>query len=405
MRTEAHAYQQKTEFSSKILQSPGSSTPKTYDISFDRIRASHQRAEVTGNEDYIEKRDAFVSYINSQMETHLGERFNVSLSEFEYDVKDGQMWGKDMDEPFIESMKRGRDYRKEHGNVVDRAREEAEVIGFEKIQSVLLDPETPIGTMMLSISPRGDEDSTYQHNFYDIFTLKKTESGKPYVQARRYASGLNISDYREMLLPFTNIDIDASDPAASFLSQPIVISGALTPDDIHSYLHKKHYTMDEKVFEIIKKQCRGLAEEYARSVWVEPYNIERQKLLFNAYLNKSDELAEIIEGEGTGVWGKILPVTTAAMIEEDIGKYAYQEVRQVMTGCGASEGYAVLAPSTKPFSVVEYGEDDGLGPRDVECPSCKTVSRRPYKGYIRRCPNGQNKDEEKRCKNPTAIFC
>lgn len=354
MNSEAIAYN--LEPQSNIIQFPSSKKIQTYDLSFDRMDASKKRESVVGNEDYISKRDAYLSYVNMQMETHLGERFNVSLSEFEYDIKDGQLWGKDMDEPFIESIKRGRDYRKQGGNPIDRAREDAEVAGFEKIQSVLLDPDTPVGTMMLSISPRGGEGSAYQHNFYDIFTLKQTESGKKYIQARRYASGLSTSSYQEMLLPFVSLTIDEAEPAASFLSQPIPIENALTPDGLHQYLHKKHNTMDQRLFDTIKKQCRGLSEEYARSVWIDPYNVERQKLLYNAYLNKADDLAERIGSEGSDIWERITPIENGYMVEEDIKNYAYQEVRQVMTGCGASEGYAVHAPSSSPFSVGEFGD-------------------------------------------------
>ena len=49
------------------------------------------------------------------------------------------------------------------------------LIGFEKMDAFLSDPVTPLGSKMLSVSPEGEEGSRYKHNFYDIFTLKKTD--------------------------------------------------------------------------------------------------------------------------------------------------------------------------------------------------------------------------------------
>ena len=330
--------------------------PRTYEIRFDQNRVIEEKNNVSSLEDYERRKEQFLSYIPTQMETNLGERFNVSLSQFEYDIKDGQMWGRDMDEPFIDSIKRGRDYRKENGNPVDVVREEAEVMGFEKIQSVLLEPETPIGTMMLSISLRGGKDSTYQHNFYDIFTLKQTKTGKRYIEVRRYGSALGVEDYQTMLLPFANIEIDSKEPAASLLKNPIAIQNTFTAENLHRYLHEDYPHMEEKKFELVKKHCKSLISEYAKSVWENPKDMKNHALLFNTILNKADEVAGRIEVEGFDVWQKIPPISTPLMINEDISQFGFKQVREVMTGCGSSEGYDVSKDiMNSPFSVSEFG--------------------------------------------------
>ena len=121
-----------------------------------------------------EKLDA---YTKKQLETHLGERFNVLLSQTRFEIRNKEIYGENTQEPFMDMLQRGAKYRRENGNPVDFDREEAEVIGFSKIQTKLTDEDTKIGAMMLSISPPGKEESVYKHNFYDVFTLKQDEKG------------------------------------------------------------------------------------------------------------------------------------------------------------------------------------------------------------------------------------
>src|SRR5690606_6830339 len=99
------------------------------------------------------------------------------------------------DEPFMNMLIRGRDYRREHGKPIDHSREDAEVEGFAKIEQTLCSPDTAVGTMMISISPPGEKGSSYTHNFYDIFTLAPDKQGDRYIEARRYSSALSNEEY------------------------------------------------------------------------------------------------------------------------------------------------------------------------------------------------------------------
>lgn len=336
---------------------------KTYDISFDAVRAFE-----------VQDPEQFASYISSQMETHIGERFNVSLSRYEYDIKNGRLWGKDMNEPFFESLRRGRDYRLANGNRVDKRREASEVVGFEKIEAVLTDSETPDGTMMLSISPPGLVGSTYTHNFYDIFVVKRKQDGTRYVEARRYASSLTPEEYLEKINTFTQIEIDATDIAASFLEQPVPIQNTFTPEDLHYCLHKEHNFMNEVEFERVKMGCRHLIEAYARAVLEQPANDVLHKTLFNTILNKADDIA-LHRGKQVA----------KQSLKEEVSQYAFLPVREVVTGCGTSGGYETgLEHMNSPQSVSSYIPDK-YGERTFNCPDCKRENVRPYNTLLPQC--------------------
>lgn len=352
--------------------------PRTYEIDYDINDAKDRKAKIVSLEDYRREKNDFLEYTGKQMETLLGERFNVTLSKFEYEIKDGQMWGKNMKEPFIKSIKRGRDIRKNEGNSVDFAREDAEVTGFEKIQAVLTNPTTPIGTIMLSVSPPGKEGSAYKHNFVDGHTLKIDKNSKRYIESRRWSSPLSIQEYKDKLSVFTNIKIDDNDPAASFLANPIKISKALMPEDIHKYLLNEYQTLDEEIFGIIVDNCKGLIGKYGESVFSDPNNLASHKEIFNSIVNKADEIEERIKSEGKEKWKNIRPLINPFAIEQDIAKYSRQPVREVATGCGFSGGYeAGQRVSESPFSVVDFMRDK-YGERTFKCPSCKKENVRPF---------------------------
>jgi hypothetical protein len=66
------------------------------------------------------EKDKSPLYRRRQIETHIGERLNTLLSRTEYKLKDGQIFGKGENEPFINVIKAGVG----HGNTEDRLREE-----------------------------------------------------------------------------------------------------------------------------------------------------------------------------------------------------------------------------------------------------------------------------------------
>jgi len=357
-----------------------------FEISHEEARVQNELSNITSIEEYRLRRDALISYNTDQMITNLGERFNVILSTYTYEIYDGKLWGKDMDEPFMDTLIRGRDFRREHGNPVDFRREESEVTGFKKIQEIMTDENTPVGTVILSISQPGLEGSTYTNNFNDLHIKRMDGEGRIYVESQRVSSGLSLEETCEKVAAFGQIDLDESDPAASFLEQPIVIGDKLTPEDVKFYLYREHDYMDEKTFNAIKSSVKHLISEYAESLVKNPTQRQYHRLLYNTILNKADEVAEKIKTEGIDVVGKISPITTMYFVKQEIRDYGYKEVKEVRAGCGISGGFDLKeTQNNSSYSVSEFD------PKKEKilcctCPFCKKeVEAKIAKGKIT-CP-------------------
>lgn len=332
-----------------------------YDVSFDRKVYKNPSSELDGQ--------MLDAYTRRQVETHIGERFNVVLSTSRYNIQEGTIFAEDMHEPFLDMMVRGRDYRKLHGDPIDHLREEAEVEGFRKVQDTLVNAQT--GSMMLSISPPGREGSIYTHNFYDIFTVKQDQKGK-YIEARRYSSSLSVPEYLQKLWDLRpdakEAFLWASD--AHLLSHPVFISDkTMNADFVHRQLHKDHQTMSEVEFSRIVNECKPFIDEYIKSLRNDPENDKRHEHLFRATLNKADEAAE----------GKEIYYKDHEAFLMDMHRLGKQEVRYVDTGCGPS------GTKKNPFSVVEFGDADKYGSLDVECPSCGETNRRELNQLLPKC--------------------
>lgn len=290
-------------------------------------------------------------FIKLQLEKHIGERFNVLLSKTHYDVREGKIFADDSDEPFIDVLARGRDYRKIYGNFMDRDRENAEVAGFQKTEKIMTDPQLPEGAMTLSFSLKGRDGSAYQHNFYDIFT--KMQDGS--IEARRYSSALNVQDAARFYL---EMGFDGQGEVADdtfFLSNPIIINDPRfkTPDELHKYLHREHHFTPVEEFEKIIKGARPSILKYAYNPT--PFNL-------NEALNAAD-----VEG------GFLKPIDKALL--------GFAPVRQVMTGCGFSGGTSVSS-----FSVSEFGSSSDLyGSLKFDCPHCNKTNNRQKNKLISNC--------------------
>lgn len=374
-----------TAFPTRELQQAKPLGVKTYEMAFDEERAQNL-SNIVSIDEYREKKQQFMSETSFNLDTLLGERFNVALSEFTYDIQDGTIYGKDTDEPALDIFKRGRDYRLQNGNPVDWAREEAEVVGFEKTEKVLADPNTKIGTMMLSISPPVLEGSTYGNNFYDIHTLKQTKTGKRYIESRRYASGLYVDEYAPILRPFFNVQVDQEDPAASLLANPIKVEGIFDADALHGYLHKDIDYLDGEIFKAVVEQCEPLKKRYVQSVIDRPWDRNLHAWNYNAYLNMADDLVKQAEEQGIDSILVVQPIPTDAMVDDLVAFYGQQEVRTVKTPCGESGGYDVdRTPGVKPFSVAEFGKSERV--LCCTCPFCKKEVEATIADGRIACPN------------------
>lgn len=336
------------------------------------------RAELPQYNIAYDQKEEDVQFIAKQLETHLRERFNVLVSTVGYEIADGHLVRQGTKEPFIESIKRGRDIiQRLSPNPVDFDRENAEVAGFEKIDAFLSDPTTPVDSKMLSVSPKGDNGSRYQHNFYDIFTLRE-RNGKRYVELSRYSSALTARDYSKRL----GYDPDNPMEAADFLSNPIEIRNILiTPEEIHEALHIDHEYMDSSEF---------------MEIWTSPivqafvkrYQLNRDARSFNAVLNAADRVWENKNRKEKGQTHKdylnySLSYSETRYLEE-------KEVRQAGGQCPGKSGADI---NDSPFSVSDFGaEDDKYGSREFDCPECGKKNVRQKDKLVSNCQHcGSNK--------------
>lgn len=315
-------------------------------------------------------------FINRQLETHIGERFNVLLSTTRYEVKGGAFFAEESSEPFLGALARGRDYRRLYGNSIDRERENAEVIGFQKTERELVNPETPPGTMILSFSRKGKKDSAYQHNFYDIFIKKEDERGS-YIEARRYSSALDDQDCARFYL---EMGFEGKGEVADdvfFLLNPIKIKDERfkTADSLHEYLHKEHKYASVKELGRILQESVPLRLAYINAVATG--NKKLQELAYNALLNGVDQAS----------YGQ--NIFKSSDIKQEVYRLGLMPVRQVMTGCGSSGGVSIeKSLFSSPFSVSEFStETDDYGSLTFRCPheECRLINKRLKNKLISNC--------------------
>ena len=319
----------------------------------------------------VKNKERLDAYTKKQLETHLGERFNVLISQTRYEIKNKQIYGENTNEPFMQMLSRGVEYRKKYGNPLDWERETAEVVGFRKIEEALLLEKAKIGDMMLLISPPGEGESIYKHNFYDVFTLKEDEKGK-HVEAIRYSSSLTNSEYVEKLKPIKDISKAAKD--TDFLANPIRIDPFLkTADDIHKYLHKDHEFITKEEFDQILDITTPLITSYINTLSEKPFDENLQLLTYNAILNKADIAIQLVKDKEKNDFVKDYILQSQFISKEEIYHLGIQPVRVVSSGCGASGGFAalgVLNNTASPFSVSEFGKKK-QEQEWFSCPKCK----------------------------------
>jgi hypothetical protein len=323
------------------------------------------------NTDY-DRTEKDVTFIAKQLETHLRERFNVLVSTVEYDIKEGHLVRRGTTEPFIDSVKRGRDViQRLSPNPADVDRENAEVVGFEKIDAFLSDPETPLNSKMLSISPKGEEGSKYQHNFYDIFTLKEVQ-GERYVELSRYSSGLTLGDYAKRL----GLDPNNPSKAAQFLACPIAVTDTvITPEQIHLALHMDHAFMTAQDFDEI--WTSPLVQ-----IFVGKYELRKDARSFNAVLNAADEVWENKNRREKGQTYKYYSAYNPSYDE-----VRFLEEKKVRQAGGQCPGKSGADTNNSPFSVSEFAnlKSDKFGERTFECPDCGKTNIRPKDELVANC--------------------
>ncbi len=407
---------------------------KQYDADFDtRAYQEILKMRFSDPTEYTRRKEQLDAYIDKNLITSIGERLQVLLSKRTDRIIDGKIYPANSEEPMREIILRGIEWCKKNGSTPhDQLREEAELIGFEKIEKGLTDPETKVGTTYLFLSQPGGEGSQYQKNFYDIFTLAE-ENGERVVQYRRYSSSLTQNDALERLRQMRGIGEIPEDPTdIDLLAHPIRFDPEhhfSDPDAIHQFLHVDHNALSEKEFEEIVDIFSPYRRKYIELLSTDPNNIRMRNLILNAMLNIADDAERRIRKRRQYGREDIYPRHYSAS-KSEIMFFGTRPVAAKDTGCRLSSGfsigsYDIISGPLGAYSVYDIGfalthlraEDDptlcrceGASPH-FHCPGSRTIVEKDKDGRkktkkidckykiivglgIVRCPNC---GEQKKC--------
>lgn len=279
---EVSLLQEEFENALNIAHDPQDLLRRSYNPVFDRWHVEKLRRE--GKEDGPE----FKSELRENLRTNLMERLHAVESYGEFAILDGELC-RDA-EPFGKILERGVGYRVSLGsNEQEREGLLGELGGWAYINSRMVDPETPIGTTIISFSPPGAAEGTvYTGRFVDKFILKE-RNGERYVERIRIAVDWEYQEYREAALsakPDYFKDYDGRVEDAWILAHPLELQEDIFKD---SYVEISPKTADAIINHLLLKR---IEDRYEKALLEKDINWLELALCLNAYLNCADKLKE-----------------------------------------------------------------------------------------------------------------
>lgn len=232
---------------------------------------------------------AFQKEFRKNMETNLMERLHATESYGEYSIQNGNIFSKEFPEkPFGEIIRRGTEYRARLGSCEkEREGDLGEISGWNYIDTVMTDPNAPLGTTILLFSPPGlVENTEYTGRFVDKFILAEGQQGR-HIKRLQTAVDWTYTDYKRFaqeLNPVFFDDYDGRPLDAWYLSHPIKTDknifdkskDGISPSDFQRIFN--HPSLER----LIRQYEKDLYEEK-----IDWYNLS---LDFNAILNLGDDL-------------------------------------------------------------------------------------------------------------------
>lgn len=323
------------------------------------------------------------------VETAIGERFNVELFQETYQIKNDLIFHPSFKEPFIEVMRRGQKYRCDNGSN-DTIRENAEVVGFEKVQDLLTKPNAQSDEKIIVISPHGCKNSIYQHNFFDVY--QRDPNGQ--ITMSRFTCKFEYMEFYEaakLVDSITNLPQTPND--ADFLSNPLVTYKSF--EEIKQIFSPQEETMSNREYAKLIEACTPLIACFLNNLAQNP-----EEYVAELDYNRILKFAHIYTGIGPQTYDVF---TRRSIIEEircpmPLPGVAFAIDRQtlpaVKTGCGISGQSS--SSSIRPFSVADFSifgknSEDEEEVTDFQCPGVKadgtkcTYIVRAYSG-ITKCP-------------------
>lgn len=340
-----------------------------FDWQFDQrdLRRLEVARSFLSSEEYQRQKDQFESRTTENLKSEIRERFCTVEYQTNYIFENGKLINPHHDEPFTQIIQRGITYRRQNGSI-DQVREQAELIGFERIEKIFSDADAP--KTVVSISPRGNSRSVYKHNFFDVF---QGQTGSQ-IKMTRFTSTASLEDFQlaaQKLNAATPRPFAASD--AYFLAHPIETT--VTLDEILKTIELDNNAMEKELAESIIEICMPLILAYVHNPG---------EITYKAAVNLADILAGKKQLSDPVILKLIenpLPYTSYH-IPATLYHLASLPVRQVATGCGISglknnEGSFSSRNVLNPWSVADFavGEDE-YGTLEIHCEECGTTYQR-----------------------------
>lgn len=345
-----------------------------YNINFDRnaYQALNSEEGQIPPAEFAERLINLNALTRHNIETAIGERYNVELFQETYQLIENELFSPSFAEPFLEVIRRGQRFRIATGSN-DLEREAGDVEGFQKVQKLLAENYNPEFKVII-ISPKGPQNSVYQHNYFDVY--ERLDTGK--IRMSRLTCKFS---YEEFALAASKIDTAALPKYptdADFLSSPIRTTKTMA--EIQQIFHPQEKTLAQKEYQKLLEACAPLISIYLNN---------RSQQNYNAILNFADiymNKHHVINNQ-TYRQEIISRVHSEANLPQTMAILRSLAVREVRTGCGVSGGTTSLQSSPfKPFSLADFGmkltasQEDEFGTLEIHCEECNsTYLRQPGK--------------------------
>jgi len=358
---------------------------RTYSVLLDiqDYRRLHALRETIPEEEFQRRLETQNSLVRRNLETSLGERFNADCLRINYYIGNGQLMHSFYKAPFLKRVELGQRSREQNGST-EVEREFAEVISFEKVQSSMTNPDFDPKAKIIVISPRGQKDTIYNHNFYDIYS--KDENGD-IAMSRFYSK----SSYRQFYEAACNIDPFSDLPEnpndADFIARPLITYKSI--EEIHQIFNRDEGTMSHQEFLALLKNSSFAISSYIKALAKNPFlSDEEYQGKYNAIPNLSDICAGLnLQNLSRFKREQIIEAIRQPNLREGMLVYlGAQTVRTTSGGCGLSGGYLTSTNNYGFQSVSEFATgfnsllEDQYGTLEIHCEECgATYMRTPGK--------------------------
>lgn len=335
--------------------------------------------ELLSNAEFKRQEEQLSLRFEEDLKSEIRERFCTQQYQTIYTLRDGKLINRQYDQPFGQIIKKGIESRRQNGST-DQTREQAELIGFERIEQILNGIAEP--SSVVSISPRGAKESIYQRNFFDVF--QKQENGQ--IIMTRFTSTATLEGFQaaaQKLNPGEPRPIVPTD--AYFLSHPLKTTASL--EQILEAIELDKTAMEKDYVESIVENCMPVILAYVNNPSEAGYRaavnfadiLAGKKTLPNFQSNDSaiERLSDSLSFRSTinldfrrqrKSHGTVYQLST-------INYLASLPVRPVQTGCGISGSTGIGSVQTfsklSAWSVADFGRG-GLDEdkSDFPCPRC-----------------------------------